>query len=429
MFAPLSAVGSWLQSASFLTVVLLFFVLAAQQFTNDKGILALIVLAATGLRLLGTFLGGKEKWNFKAQDIFVLLFFAANIIAACSSHYLAASIKGLSKLAVYICAYFLFTATLGRNQKKRGLFILSALLAAGFAQAVYGVYQYKIGVAPLATWEDPNIEEKTTRIYGTLLNPNLLAGYFVPLVPISLSMAFYAFFAGKWRRLLSFPLLLLCLLLVVACFMTGSRGGYIGMGAGIGSLSVILLSSLWIAKPKVRAWLIALFTIMPIALLAVLHQFPAYEQRIFSIFAGREHSSNSYRLNVYASSWRMFLDSWWLGIGPGNTTFVLAYGLYMTSGFDALGTYSVPLEIAVESGIIGLLTFAALILCLLCRAHITFWQKDSGGTRWLVAGAAAAIVALMAHGLVDTVFYRPQIQLIFWLLAAVIVALRPEGES
>ncbi len=60
------------------------------------------------------------------------------------------------------------------------------------------------------------------------------------------------------------------------------------------------------------------------------------------------------------------------GIGVGNQAFRLAYGLYMRSGFDALGAYCVPLEIAVETGVFGLLAFAVLLLAILCRAHLNF---------------------------------------------------------
>lgn len=427
--APLARLGSACQGLSFLSVVLLFLILAAPQFTNDKEGLALIVTGAFALRLFGSLLGGKETWQPRTQDILVLAFLAINLIATAASHYLYPSIKGLAKLSVYICAYFLFVMTLENKSQKRSRIILSALLFAGFAQALYGLYQYKIGVAPLATWEDPNIEEKTTRIYGTLLNPNLLAGYFVPLIPLSLGTAITQFCEKGWRKLTSLPFFVAGGALLVACFMTGSRGGYMGAAVGIGALGFMLLCQLWLSKPKARIWLLAIGLLLPILLVLVLHQFPAYEHRITSIFAGREHSSNSYRLNVYASSWKMFLDSWWLGIGPGNSTFRLAYGLYMKSGFDALGTYCVPLEIAVECGIFGLGIFALFIFSLLSRAHMTFWQTRSYKERWIVAGAAAGLLAVMVHGLVDTVFYRPQIQLIFWLMTAIVVSMRPEQET
>jgi putative inorganic carbon (HCO3(-)) transporter len=153
-----------------------------------------------------------------------------------------------------------------------------------------------------------------------------------------------------------------------------------------------------------------------------------------SLFAGWEHSSNAFRLNVWRSSWNMFLDNWWIGVGPGNQAFRLAYGLYMRSGFDALGTYCVPLEIAVECGVVGLAVFGMLVGSVLARAHETFWASDDPAVRWLASGMAAAILGMMAHGLVDTVFYRPQVQLLFWIMVAGVVALhqlevRPPHQS
>jgi putative inorganic carbon (HCO3(-)) transporter len=132
----------------------------------------------------------------------------------------------------------------------------------------------------------------------------------------------------------------------------------------------------------------------------------------------------------------MLKDNWLIGVGVGNQAFCLAYGLYMRTGFDALGTYCVPLEIAVETGIFGLITFGLIIASVLYRAHIAFWPHDnriiadcSMYHKWLTTGAVIALVALLGHGLVDTVFFRPQIQFIFFLLISIIVTNTASIES
>jgi putative inorganic carbon (HCO3(-)) transporter len=117
----------------------------------------------------------------------------------------------------------------------------------------------------------------------------------------------------------------------------------------------------------------------------------------------------------------MFKDNWWIGVGPGNTAFRLAYGLYMKSGFDALGTYCVPLEVGVETGIFGLFCFCALIFVAMCRAHLMFYLDSK--YRYLALGLAAALVSLIVQGLVDTVFYRPQVDFLFWIIVAIISSL------
>jgi len=417
---PAGNLGSYLQACGFLVIVALALALGAPQFVNDKEGLALFVLFGLGLRLLGSLIGGKEDYTPSAIDSLVIALLYTNIIATAASHYLVPSLKGLIKVLVYVASYFLFVGAFAHS-RKRAVIVMSALVAAGLVVALYGLYQYKIGVAPLATWEDPNVEIKGTRIYSTLGNPNLLAGYLVPMVPVAFALAMASAWIGRWW--LSLPALAVSGILAVATVLTGSRGGYVGLFAAGLSLTLVPASWLWKAKPKARLIILAAMLLLPVLALLAVHLLPAFEQRLLSIFAGREHTSNSFRLNVWHASWLMFLDNWWFGIGPGNQAFRLAYGLYMRSGFDALGTYCVPLEVAVETGVIGLAAFGALLTSLFARAHLSFWRSNDSVHRWLVVGCTSAIVGLMAHGLVDTVFYRPQVQFIFWLMVAIVVAL------
>jgi putative inorganic carbon (HCO3(-)) transporter len=111
-----------------------------------------------------------------------------------------------------------------------------------------------------------------------------------------------------------------------------------------------------------------------------------------------------------------------LGIGPGNKAFNLIYPLYQRSGYSALGTYSVPLEIVVETGIIGLVCYGWLIFTVLSQAWIALnrLRRDREATGLWIIAAIAALVGMLVHGLVDTVWYRPQVQLLWWLAIAII---------
>jgi len=429
----LGKIGSGLQSLSFGVALILFVALALPKFVDDKFVLGLIALAGFGLWLLGYLLGGKESRQSNPVDITVLLFFGANVVATGAAHYFMPAVQGLLKVAIYISSYFYLTAIL-HNSPKRKLMLVSVLVICAFALSLDGFKQFKDGVAPLATWEDPTVETHGTRIFSTLKNPNLLAGYLIPISSLALALGFSALSAKKY--LLSIAPLIAAAAISVAIILTGSRGGYLAVGAAGLTMAVMAVARFWITKPKARIFIIILCIVLPILLLIGLHFVPAFEQRVTSIFAGREHSSNSYRINVWHASWRMFLDNWWFGIGPGNQVFRLAYGLYMVSGFDALGTYCVPLEIAVECGVIGLISFVVLLVSLFARGHISFWSAGISDNatntepeassrlsleQWLTAGAVAALIGLMAQGMVDTVFYRPQVQFIFWLVVALIV--------
>jgi putative inorganic carbon (HCO3(-)) transporter len=422
--------GDFLQSASFVLFILLFALLGLPQFASDKEGLALVSLTSLIFFALGRLAGGSRGRPPKAGDVLVLGYFGANVVATFASHYLPESIKGLSKIAIYILSYFLFTASL-QGSRKRLVAVLVSALFTGLLVSIYGLYQYKIGVAPLATWEDPTVESKGTRIFSTLGNPNLLAGYLIPLVPLafSLSMAsMTAKFRGKW--LAALVALGVTAVIAMATVFTGSRGGYLALGAMAMTFVLACLGYLFKQKPKLVLPSFIGFLLLGLAGGAAVHFLaPSYEQRILSIFSGSSHSSNSYRLYVWAASQKMFEDNWWFGVGPGNTAFRLAYGLYMTSGFDALGTYCVPLEVGVECGILGLFFFVALLASAFACGHCTFWRQGDRVGALLALGLSAALVGLTVQGLVDTVFYRPQVQFIFWLVVAALIQLKTDKQG
>lgn len=414
----LASFGTLLQKLAFIVVAAMIFSLWLPVFASDKEILAVVSLAALVLYTGGSAMGGTEKRAGSTVDFLVILFLSINVVAACASHYFMPSLKGLAKLVIYVSSYFLFSAV--ANTPRRRLSLMIAAVGGGFIAAVYGLYQYKIGVAPLATWEDPSIESQATRIYSTLGNPNLLAGYLIPLVAISCSMFLASLDARKWLfAVITAPV---SLVLIAATVLTGSRGGFMGIGVALAALFAISSGWCWSKYPKSRPAIIGLAVVLPLLAAVCIFVVPSMQQRVTSIFAGWQHSSNAFRLHVYQSSLQMFKDSWWIGVGTGNQAFRLAYGLYMNSRFDALGTYCVPLEIAVEAGIFALIVFGAFFVSLLGRAHLAFYSRSAGWERWLCAGMAAALFGIAAMGFVDTVFYRPQIHFIFWLIAGTLVS-------
>lgn len=418
-------VGTFFQKGGLVSTCLLFLCLGLPQFANDKVGLALISIFSLGLWFAGWLLGGKEKRSLDIVDFLVILYLAINIVATFSSHYLFPSIKGLSKVIIYICSYFLFS-TIASQSKRNSIILLGAAMLTGICLSLHGLYQYKVGVAPLATWEDPTVQTTGTRIFSTLGNPNLLAGFLIPIAPITLGIASYL--ANKKKLLYCVPIYIGFALIALATILTGSRGGYIALFASLVAFGLPSIIWLWNEKKGLRPYIVVFLIVAILGAVFALTQIPAFQTRLASIFAGREHSSNSYRLNVWESSFSMFKDNWWIGTGVGNEAFRLAYGLYMVSGYDALGTYCVPLEIAVECGLFGLIVFIALLGCLMARAHLIFWDQNSGPYRWIILGVAGAIVGLMTHGIVDTVFYRPQVHFIFWLLVGVLAINRRNSD-
>ena len=91
----------------------------------------------------------------------------------------------------------------------------------------------------------------------------------------------------------------------------------------------------------------------------------------------------------------------------------------MVPGFNALGAYSIPLEILVEQGVIGL---AAFLGAAWVATHGTirnmFAIQRTLATKLGIMALATALLATLAHGLVDTILYRPPIMLPFLFILA-----------
>jgi O-antigen ligase len=149
--------------------------------------------------------------------------------------------------------------------------------------------------------------------------------------------------------------------------------------------------------------------------------------RAMSLLAGRQDSSNNFRINVWMAALQMVQDRPWLGIGPGNTAFNLIYPLYQQPKFNALSAYSVPLELLVEGGIPALLAGLGLLQAALRRGlgHLR------GESSWALPALAAiaSIAGLCVQGATDTIFFRPEVQLIGWLCLATLAVSEPRSAS
>lgn len=395
-------------------ILLVALLLAASPYVGT-GMNALLVIASFAGLVLSWLTNPPVERDESAIDLAFLATVVLSIVAVAFSPFLILSAKGFAKFAIFWMAFMVFRGALARRDTWAPVFM--ALFAAALVQSLYGIYQWKIGVAPLALWDDPETEVKLTRVYGTLKNPNLLGGYLVPIIPLAAGAAL------AWRGVPRLIAAATAILAPVCVFFTYSRGAYLALAAEAAVLGVLGLAWAW---PRIRASrmlqaLLAGFTALGSAGLVWFYlNSPALQARLLSMVQTREHSSNSYRMNVWLAVIEMIKDSWWAGIGLGNDCFRKVYALYMVSGFEALGAYNVFLEVAVETGIFGLLAFGWLLVAALGRALYHFVRGES---RFWAMAAVAGLVGLMVHGLVDTVFYRPSVQILFWLLLAVVIHL------
>ena len=399
----------------FLSIILVF-VTSTCMSSDVIGFVALITVFLSFVKILTK---PDEKLEIKTFELWLLAYFMIVIISLAGSTLFHLSLKGFFKTFTYMAFYFSMVQYL-KNNKDKIPYILGAIGLCVSFEAVVGFLQNFAHVEEISTWQDVsslNPEEVMTRVYGTLkpYNPNLLGGYFVVGIPSLYALAAICFYDKKYK--ISFMWFLCALLSSATLFLTGCRGSYMGMMVIM--LGIFAVSAKYLWKNYKHIYLSVVGAVAAFATLVLLFV-SSLRARVLSIFAMRQDSSNSFRFNVYHSSIDMFKDNWLLGIGVGNQNFREIYGLYMKTGFDALSAYNIFLEIAVESGIFALIAFLGFLVTLVKNAVKFIFKSEDVKNVILVSAGIISVCAVCVHGMVDTVFFRPQIQFVFWTLVAII---------
>lgn len=390
------------------------------------GICALSVIVLTILKL---FISRGQKLELSLWNAFLPVYFFFCIISTINSTMPFESLLGLFKTFIYLGFYFSAIQYFKHNAKHIIPFIL-LICAVIFTESVIGIFQQQQGVLAGATWQDTsnlNPNEIMTRVFGSLnpQNPNLYGGYILCGLWSFCAMALWCLSQKRLKHSIVFFVGFAAS--IIAVFLSGCRGTYLGVGifctiSLFGIYRILNLDYNFSEKFKKLWW--ALLSCIGALIIAAIAFSPAILKRILSIFIFRADSSSSFRMNVYQASFEMFKDNILLGIGCGNKVFREIYGLYMMSGFDALSAYCVFLEIGLESGIFALISFLLFLFFILKNAWTNINERNKIVTKILSLFIAAEILAVMTHGLVDTIFFRPQIQILFWISVAILSVCR-----
>ena len=420
--------GSWRQGSILLqwgdaiAAALLSLVYALAPFVSTT-LIGLLLVACVGFWLLLTVSDDMRSPDYIGVTpihIPVFIFWGAAVIATALSPVKAAARSDLITFTLYLCL-FAFCARVLRSPRIRSWLII-LYLHVSLIVSIYGLRQKFFGVAQLATWVDPESPlSKSVRVYSYLGNPNLLGGYLLPAVILSLIAIF------SWRGLPRKALAITMFVVNLACFrFTDSRGAFIGLAVAL--IALVFILPYWYQEylhPFWRKWLLPMliggFAALIVAALVFSNEF---RLRILSIFAGRADSSNNFRMNVWTGVFKMIGDYPVFGIGPGHNSFNKVYPLYQLPRYTALSAYSIFLEIIVETGFVGLASFIWLLIVTFNAGLLQLQRlrqlKNSDGL-WLI-GAIVTMVGMLAHGLVDTVWYRPQVNTLWWLMIGIVAS-------
>ncbi|HWR07066.1 O-antigen ligase family protein [Sporomusa sp.] len=304
----------------------------------------------------------------------------------------------------YIIIYYLVINNLVTLQQLKRL--IWSVIASAVIVTCYGFYQYIHGVDISAfQWVDgEQFPELKVRIFSTLQNPNLLAGFLVVVMSLAVGIGLHT--ENIQGKILLFALVAV---LGTCLVLTYSRGAW---------LSIVAVTALCgrLYNRKVL-WV---FLVIP-AIALFCHD--GVMERLLSIFNPTDTSS-TLRIALWESTIAMILDKPLLGIGWGSYWLVYPeYDFFLNNpAATIVHAHNMYLHIAAEIGIPGLLVFLAIIYGHIKRAIEVLTQTQNQWVAGVMLGAVAAVIGLAANGFTDYIMFNVQMSMLFWLLNAVIVA-------
>lgn len=304
----------------------------------------------------------------------------------------------------YILIYYLVINNLSTLEQIKRL--IWSIMASAVIVTGYGFYQYVHGVDISAfQWVDgEQFPELKVRIFSTLQNPNLLAGFLVVVMSLAVGIGLHTEnIQGKALLFVLVAVLGICLVL------TYSRGAW---------LSVVAVTALCgrLYNRKVL-WV---FLVIPVL---ALFCHDGVMERLLSIFNPTDTSS-TLRIALWESTIAMILDKPLLGIGWGSYWLVYPdYDFFLNNpAATIVHAHNMYLHIAAEIGIPGLMVFLAIIYGHTRTAIQVLVQTQNTWVAGVMLGSVAAVLGLVVNGFTDYIMFNVQMSMLFWLLNALIVA-------
>ena len=286
-------------------------------------------------------LDGKFKFRSLPFDIPAMLFALISLISIFCSSSLSLELLYRYCSFVGICAltYLLVGQNIRKRQQVKELVI--ALAASALLVVLWGYFQYIFGIDTAdMKWVDPEkFPELRKRVFSTLENPNVLAGYLD--IFICLALGVLAKVGNRKQKLA----MILAIVMLAACLaMTYARGAY---------LAIILV---FIIYGIIQDWRVLLLFVFVTG--GILYYDSAFFDRMLSVFTATD-SSEGLRIGIWLSTFAMIVDHPFIGIGWGAFKSVYpSYDYYLKgANVEIFHAHNIFLHFAAEIGIIGAMAF------------------------------------------------------------------------
>lgn len=349
-------------------------------------------------------------WAFRASplDLPILAFVVVGLISGALINESAKIwIFGMRAYLEYAVVFFVVAAA-PLSAKDRGNLVLGVVFF-GILMALVGVAQHILHIATPHAWVQASEAAQgiTTRVPGTMANPNTYAGYLVLL--IALLTAFLVEDVARWLKAVVGVGLVLALLALVWTYSREALFAALAVGLVVGI----------VREPRV------LIVMVGLALLAIAIDPKLLDRVLFAFSNTYSAVSSSYgRLYFWQKSLTIIARHPLFGVGPGlfggsvahdfSSPVLLRYGLESMSTVD-----SQWIQTATETGILGLLAILWLIVGIV-RTGISAMRRDPDPLfRAVSLAAAAGAVGFTVQAMFAGLLEVHQVVLLLWFTAGI----------
>lgn len=289
-------------------------------------------------------------------------------------------------------------------RKKDFFWILRALLLSGLLVSLYSLLRFLFFVGDVGLEEAVNL-----RISGIYEFANAVPLYLGPIAAVSTALIFTQFKKIE-RRALFYLSIITLLFILIAVFLSQSKGGIIGI------FSILVVWFGYLFYKSLTTKLKKYFRYVLIFLVIIYFLLSAFVYlNIDNIAPKGSYVSNSLsnRYCIWQGTKDLLNDR--LVTGSGLNGFQIDYKDYRTClNNDYQYPHNVLLTFWVETGLVGLLAFIWL-----SYKYVTLNSK--GKNEAFSVGLLAALVYIYIHGLVDVPYFKNDLSIQFWVLMALVV--------
>ena len=253
------------------------------------------------------------------------------------------------------------------------------------------------------------LQNCNVRPTGVSNDPNILGAMLLFSIPLIFFGSRKFPYANSKIRIIGSAV---SIITIVALFFSGSRGAIGGLIAA--NLFYVVFSTFVTREMSMKQGLIWLGTCLLVASVG----FEFLTRSILRSYDGE-------RLLLWQSGLNMFKDYPVFGTGITNFKDYYIGKNYISPAakeLNLLTLHNIYVQVLATTGIVGFLGFASVFVYQI-KVLYHYLRETMGNNKWVFWSMASAIVGILVHGIVDTIFLNRNIMMDFWMLWGIVAYL------